>query len=132
MELFTEFKCFPEVRGIVVTEVGGGYSMPFQSSNKKTISPELREWARGAVRKILVILGDLSRYRTEFEPKQAAGVTTSQLILMHNFFACQAATDTDYRILGRIVCTMFGFNKELFLRYYKNLKVLIIRAATRN
>ena len=52
-----------------MTEVGGGYSMPCQSSSKKPTSPELKEWARGAVRKILVILGDLSRYRTEFEPK---------------------------------------------------------------
>ena len=74
-----------------MTEVGGGYSMPCQSSSKKPTSPELKEWARGAVRKILVILGDLSRYRTEFEPKQAAGVTTNQFIFLPTFLPA-----TDY------------------------------------
>ena len=82
-----------------MTEVGGGYSMPFQSSSKKPTSPELKEWARGAVRKILVILGDLSRYRTEFEPKQVAGVNTKKFIFLRTFFL--PATDYGLQNFGK-------------------------------
>ena len=81
-----------------MTEVGGGYSMPFQSSSKKPTSPELKEWARGAVRKILVILGDLSRYRTEFEPKQVAGVNTKKIIFLRTFLP---ATDYGLQNFGK-------------------------------
>ena len=72
--------------------------MPFQSSSKKPTSPEMKEWARGVVRKILVILGDLSRYRTEFEPKQAAGVTTNQFIFLPIFLP---ATDCGLQYFGK-------------------------------